>query len=116
MGISSKPSGRRFIRDSHAVFRSWVHVHHADKWGLDVKRENFTKAKLIIEQIDQCKSQIEEVRAALKGYIYLQMFTETEGDYKVVPVSQKRAKDFLSIVKQDLITEKAKLEKELEDL
>lgn len=114
MGISSKPSGRGFIRDRHAVFRSWVHVHHANKWGLDVKRENFTKAKLIIEQIDQCKSQIEEVQVALKGYVYLQMFMGTE--YKAVPVSQKRAKDFLSIVKQDLITEKAKLEKELEDL
>lgn len=79
-----------------------------------MKRENFAKARLVIERIDQCKSQIEEVQVALKGYVYLQMFTED--DYKAVPVSQKRAKDFLSIVKQDLITEKAKLEKELEDL
>ena len=114
MGIPSEPSGRGFIRDSHAVLCSWIYVRCAVNRGMEMTREQYKKASHIINHIGSVDKDISHLKEIADGAYGL--YVAHDGYYKHVPADEERVKQFLAIVLQDLMTEKAKLEKELEDL
>lgn len=80
-------------------------------------REQFSNARDIISRIDDISKKIAKIEQLSGKQISVNVYMLDDGYYFLpIPASENRVNDFISIVMQDLVLEKARLEKELEDL
>lgn len=78
-------------------------------------KEQYNKAKDLCAFIDKTEMDINVMKSIQKNCLVITA-KDKRLNLVTIPASAERIKDFLEIVMQDLVTKKAKLEKELEDL
>ena len=78
-------------------------------------KEQYNKAKVTMELLERVDLDIQEMKYVQKLCTHLTA-KDKHGNPWTIPASHERINDFLEIVMQDLVTRKAKLEKELSEI
>lgn len=78
-------------------------------------REQYNKAKVLCASIDKAEIDINIMKSIQQDCSAITA-RDKRLNYITIPASTERIQDFLEIVMQDLVTRKAKLEKELSEI